>query len=478
MRYRLKQRIAEGGIGDVWLAEHLHLKQNVAIKFLKEGLTADPEAARSALERFRFESQVSAMLALRTPYVVKVHDAGDSEAGPFLAMEFVPGRSLAEELRTHGPMNPARLGAILEQVANALGAAHAAGIVHRDIKPANILVCDEPGGSLSVKLVDFGIAKTTNLRLPLDRPKDTGVTAMMGTPGFMSPEQLQGGRAHPTMDVWALGVVAYKLLTNTVPFPAESTTDMVDKVLNEPFPPPSSRRSGLPIALDAWFSRALAKDPADRFATPKEMCEAYRAALDVDADSWTDRSTMTLEARLAKIAPPAKIAPSADTAETAVEGRRWAPPRLGAIEPTTLASERPTGRFGRLADTARASGSWFGAIVATALAMLLAAALLITRAGRDPLPQETFAQRSDLQRICPPTNGASPALAPAHGLPEPDGASAQRSHPPPQQPSRAIPIGDLPARSVPVITPPPAPPPATSPLPSDEVPARNPSNVL
>ena len=474
-RYRLKQRIAEGGIGDVWLAEHLHLKQNVAIKFLNEKLTADPETSRSALERFRFEAQVSALLASRTAYVVNIHDAGDSEAGPFLAMEYVPGRSLADELRKHGPMKPGRVGAILEQVASALETAHAAGIVHRDIKPANILVCDRPDGSPSVKLADFGIAKTTNLDLPLDRPKDTGVTAMMGTPGFMSPEQLRRGSIHPAMDVWALGVSAYKLLTGAIPFEARTTIDIADKILNEPFPPPSSHHAGLPIALDAWFARVLAKDPADRFATAKEMSEAYRAALDPDADFPVTVATSSFWVRPVEITPPTR------TAETAVEGWRRARPRLGALEPTTLTSEQPKTHLRQLTDPGRTSGRWFGTMVAAAVVVLLGA-LLVTRAGGGPGPQEAFAsgapQRSDLQGSCPRT-GVLTALAPLHGLLEPEGPSVLPSHSLLQQPSRAIATSGPLTRSAPLATPPTdAPAPAPAPIRSERMPKRDPSTVF
>jgi eukaryotic-like serine/threonine-protein kinase len=290
-RYLLQSRLAEGGIGEVWRAEHVHLKQQLAIKLLKDDTTQDPAWIASVLERFRFEAQVSAMLAKKTNHVVAVVDAGDCEAGPFLAMEFIAGKTLLDELDERGPSDPDRFGRVLEQVVDALTAAHAAGVVHRDLKPSNILVqevtarADVTGpmslaalrGGPFVKVADFGIAKTAEGALGLDRPKDTAVTVLVGTPDYMSPEQLRGGeKPDPRMDVWALGVVSYQMLTGFMPFEAASTTALMVEVLVRPFVAATKRRPELPRGLDAWFDRALAKKASDRFTTALEMLEAYR----------------------------------------------------------------------------------------------------------------------------------------------------------------------------------------------------------
>ena len=391
-RYQLKSRLAEGGIGEVWLAEHIHLKQEVAIKFLKEAFSADPEASADILERFRFESQVSALVGRKTIHVVTVYDAGESEVGPFLAMEYVPGRSLAGELAAHGPMTPSRFGAILTQVADALGVVHAAGIVHRDIKPANMLVSDEADGSLLVKLADFGIAKTTNLALPLDRPKDTVGAMIVGTLDFMSPEQLQGGKAHPAMDVWALGVVAYELLTGVLPFEARSKVDMIVKILHGPFPAVSSVRSSLPQGLDAWFSRALAKAPNDRFMSVKEMNEAYWAVID---------------------GPEAAPAVSADPAS------RHEPARFALSAAARLAAENEeeTSRHVPPIEARLTDGRRRAVVAGVALATLLTAGLLLrgavlTKAGKGRISEEIAAIVEALRPSGQPSGEPPVATAP------------------------------------------------------------------
>lgn len=279
-RYRLKRRLAEGGIGVVWVAEHLELRQEVAIKLLKESTRADPDHAIHVLERFRHEAQVSALLGRRTVHVVQAQDAGFSEVGPFLVMELIDGRTLADEIDTMGPLAPERLLPILEQVAEALTVAHEVGVVHRDLKPTNILLVTQPKGGVLAKVADFGLAKTINQELTIDRPQETGESTVVGTVDFMSPEQLRAGqKADPRMDVWALGVVAYEALTARLPFEGPSVHAIMAKIVSQPFARATSRRPTLPPALDAWFDKALAKDVKARFANPQELVAGYRRAL-------------------------------------------------------------------------------------------------------------------------------------------------------------------------------------------------------
>jgi serine/threonine-protein kinase len=288
-RYQLKRRLAEGGIGVVWVAEHLELRQEVAIKLLKEATRADPDHAIHVLERFRHEAQVSALLGKRTVHVVQAQDAGFSEVGPYLVMELIDGHTLADEIDTMGPLTPERLLPVLEQVAEALTVAHDVGVVHRDLKPTNILLVTQPHGGLLAKVADFGLAKTINQELTLDRPQETGESTVVGTVDFMSPEQLRAGqKADPRMDVWALGVVAYEALTAKLPFEGPSVHAIMAKIVTAPFPRVTSRRPSLPLALDAWFDKALAKDVNARFATPQELVAAYRRAIGQPAAKVTD----------------------------------------------------------------------------------------------------------------------------------------------------------------------------------------------
>ncbi|HZF56447.1 MAG TPA: protein kinase [Polyangiaceae bacterium] len=279
-RYQLKRRLAEGGIGVVWVAEHLELRQEVAIKLLKESTRADPDHAIHILERFRHEAQVSALLGRRTAHIVHAQDAGFSEVGPYLVMELIDGHTLADEIDTMGPLTPERYLPILEQVAEAVSVAHDVGVVHRDLKPTNILLVTQPNGGVLAKVADFGLAKTINEQLTLDRPQETGESTVVGTVDFMSPEQLRAGQpADPRMDVWALGVVTYEALTARLPFEGPSVHAIMAKIVTAPFPRASSRKPTLPIELDAWFDRALAKDLKARFKNPQELVEAYRKAI-------------------------------------------------------------------------------------------------------------------------------------------------------------------------------------------------------
>ena len=276
-RFRLRGHIATGGMGEVWRAEHVHLGRDVALKFLKERL--DENGKR----RFRFEAQALAAISSATPHVVLVLDAGESEAGPFLSMELVEGRALDEELAENGPMTPDGFLVVLEQLGAALSAAHAAGVIHRDVKPENVLVSRTPDGRPFIKLTDFGAAKPTEAAHGFDCPKDTSPMLLFGTPEYMSPERLRGGRAHPTMDVRALGVIAYEALTGALPFRGGCLSQTILSIEGNEPRPMSDAQATLPRELDTWIALTLAKEPDRRFASVAATVEAYRVALSAAA---------------------------------------------------------------------------------------------------------------------------------------------------------------------------------------------------
>ncbi len=264
-------------MGEVWRARHVTLHTEVAVKF--PALAARGPAAAMVFERFRFEAQVAARLGLASRHVVRVHDAGCDPGGPYLVMEYVHGRTLEQEIDDRVTLPLPRVATMVGQVAEALSVAHAYGVVHRDLKPSNLLLSADPGGSLLVKVADFGIAKALRLDLGADLPQDTTGGFMIGSPPYMSPEQLAGGGAAAQGDLWSLAVIAYEAITGRLPFAGRSFAELLASHAGGRFDPPGAIRPGVPAPLDAWFRRALAKEEARRFPSAREMAAALGEAV-------------------------------------------------------------------------------------------------------------------------------------------------------------------------------------------------------
>jgi eukaryotic-like serine/threonine-protein kinase len=370
-KYRLKRILGRGGMGEVWEARHEHLNTDLAIKFLDRLPDSDEGNVSIVLERFRFEAQISARLGSRTRNIVAVYDAGSHAGIPYLVMEYVHGRTLESVIDELGMVEPERFADILDQVADALSVAHELGIVHRDIKPSNIMLVEPPrgpdgvtahggrsgdgAGSLSVtaKLADFGVAKALRTDLAIDRPKDTSEGLLVGSPAYMSPEQLKcDGQLDARSDVWSLGVVAYEALTGWPPFSGTSIADLIVAISTRTADAPSSIRASLPRAIDSWFHRALAKDPGARFATPKEMAGAFRAALRLRARRPPRMIALGLAAaaaittiavlvsRLWTAAPAEAASTEAAPVAPAATSVVAAPPPIAAPPPSATAEER------------------------------------------------------------------------------------------------------------------------------------------
>jgi serine/threonine protein kinase len=260
-RYRLERQLGKGGMGSVWLAEHLALRSWVAVKLMDPAIAATPEGA----ERFRREAQAAA--SLRSAHVVQVLDYGVHEATPFLVMELMHGESLAGCLEREKRLTPERTLTIMTQVSRALGRAHAAGIVHRDLKPDNIFLVKEDDQEL-VKILDFGIAKTPQSTFGGMETR-TGVT--MGTPYYMSPEQVEGKRAVDfRTDLWAMAVITCECMTGVRPFDGSTFGELLLNICARPIAPPSSQGLLLP-GFDAWFAKATNRDAEQRFASAQEL---------------------------------------------------------------------------------------------------------------------------------------------------------------------------------------------------------------
>jgi eukaryotic-like serine/threonine-protein kinase len=256
-RYELGELLGRGGMSEVRAGRDLRLGRDVAIKLLT---TVATDRSRS---RERFEAEARAVASLSHPNVVLVFDSGEHEGVPFLVMERLPGRTLADELSA-GPLTPERAGRVATDVLAALDAAHAAGIIHRDIKPSNVLLCPDGG----VKVSDFGIAKTASAMTLTDHG------TLLGTPGYLAPERLAGEPATPRSDLYSVGVLLYEALSGHPPFDGDTPADLM-RALAESRPVPLlERRPDLPPHLGRAVERAMEKEPSARFATAADMAAA------------------------------------------------------------------------------------------------------------------------------------------------------------------------------------------------------------
>ncbi len=260
-RYRIQRLLGRGGMGAVYLAHDEVLDDTVALKVIAATFAAD-EA--SLVERFRREA--AAARKVSSPSVIRIHDLGEARPGLlYLSMEYFPGRTLAEVITSRGLVPIPDCIDYLQQICTGLAAAHDAGVIHRDLKPQNVLV----GERNAVKLIDFGLAKaTTGAGL-------TGTGMLLGTPHYMSPEQVRGKNVDASSDIYALGALAFHLVCGRPPFAGDNVIAVGFAHCTEPPPAPSSMRPDVPAALDAMILKALSKSPTDRPRTAAD----FRAAL-------------------------------------------------------------------------------------------------------------------------------------------------------------------------------------------------------
>lgn len=256
-RYALDDQLGQGGMADVWAARDLRLRRDVAVKLLKPEVAARPD------RRDRFEAEARSAASLNHPNVVLIFDSGEHDGIPYLVMERLPGRTMADEI-AEGPLAPERAISMANDVLAAVGAAHEIGIIHRDIKPANVLL----GPDGTAKVADFGIAKA---RAEVDVV--TG-DVILGTPGYLAPELLEGDPATPSSDIYSVGVLLYEALAGKAPFEGSSPVEVVKAVRGQHPPRLSDLHPDVPDRVAAAVERAMEKDPGRRFATAAEMAQA------------------------------------------------------------------------------------------------------------------------------------------------------------------------------------------------------------
>ena len=323
-RFRLTEKLGAGGMGAVYRGEHIALKKRVAVKFLHREMTSNPEI----VERFKREAEIAS--TLDHPNVAAVIDFGPLPDGTFyLVMEFVEGRSLRQLLETDGKLAPGRALRILRQVGAALARAHREQIVHRDLKPENIIVADREGERDLVKVIDFGIARRQSAG-----PQLTQLGAVFGTPEYMAPEQAMGQSVDAGADQYALGVIAFELLTGRRPFHADDGIDLLRMHVGAPIPRATEFAPELPPAVDSVLERMLAKRAADRF----ENVSAAIAALEQTLQGLATAPYAAVPSSGGAV-PSSLIA--ASTGGPSVLSNAWVAPAIATTAPASTSVPSP-----------------------------------------------------------------------------------------------------------------------------------------
>lgn len=319
---RIEGEVGRGGMGVIYRGTELRLGRPVALKLIAGERAADPDF------RARFEREARLTASIDHPNVIPVYAAGEEDGLLYLVMRYVDGTDLRHLLREHGPLPPRRADALIGQVAAALDAAHAAGLVHRDVKPANVLITAGARGEHAY-LTDFGVVRRVDGET---RVTDSG--EFVGTVDFMAPEHLRGERTDARSDVYALGCVLHAALTGTPPFRRDTVPATITAHLQEP-PPRPSEAPGVPAAMDAVVARALAKDPADRFASAGDLARAVHAAI-VDAPAPVGKGSVARGAAAGEDEPATEIA----AAVAPAHGGLFDEPPAGATAFTRVAAPR------------------------------------------------------------------------------------------------------------------------------------------
>jgi serine/threonine protein kinase len=403
---RLLRPLGEGGMGSVWVAEHLSLRTHVVVKFMARDLARSPEAMA------RFSREAAAASQVKSPHVVQMFDHGVTGGGaPYIVMELLEGRDLAQQIDAAGRVDPRQVVAIVAQLARAMGKAHERGIMHRDIKPSNVFLCDAGAGEVFVKLLDFGIAKGAGAEGGVGIVGSTTRTgSFIGSPFYMSPEQVVGSKAIDfKTDLWSLGVVVYEALTGDKPFFAETVGALALKIHRDPIPLPSEANRALGAAVDVWFAKACAREPADRFASAREMADALAVALTGEGIAASTSG--------ARVDPAGAAALGAGfaTTQAAAPVRSSEPSVIDVVTNETSDNGSGIGPIAGERLLLASHGKW--ALVAAIAAAAVGAGWLVPRLWAAPVPPAVALPSAD-PRATPSLASADPASSPPV-LPQP-----------------------------------------------------------
>jgi serine/threonine protein kinase len=455
-KYSVERIVGEGGMGVVYMARHLELDQRVAIKFLL------PEIAQQGMAAERFRREARAAARIRGEHVCRVLDVGTLRGIPYMVMEYLEGRDLANELERRGRLPPEEAVGYLLEACDAVSEAHAAGIVHRDIKPANLFLATRSDGSRHVKVLDFGVSKSL-VDSNSGQHALTVTSSVVGSPLYMSPEQLDSARdVDRRTDIWALGVVLFELLTGRTPFSGDSIPQLVNAVLHDQPPTFAACEVTAPDGLEVALARALAKQRDLRYGSVAEFVSALApyASRHVALSGRMSRAIAgTLSgAPMLMDSQPIVTLSASDVRLSGVGGQGTQNRQASGSREVSQVPPVPWAQ--RTTDRGRRSRQ---GIVLGALVLLAGSGFLVYRFA---LQRESGAPAAGL--------GAAPTAAPSPSVAdEPEKASAEAK--PATEDTRPEPPGEAPAAQTGAIVAP-TPTPDPSATPAAATPPRAPAN--
>jgi serine/threonine protein kinase len=438
-KYRIERVLGQGGMGVVVAATHLQLDERIAIKFLLSSALQNEEAVA------RFAREARAAVKIKSEHVARVTDVGTLETGcPYMVMEYLHGSDLGGLVQQRGPLPYEEAVDFVLQASEAIAEAHSLGIIHRDLKPANLFYTQRADGSACIKVLDFGISKITGLAGSGADLGMTRTTTVMGSPLYMSPEQMASSRdVDVRTDIWALGVILYELLAGQVPFSADTMPQLCAMILQHPAPPLRNVRPDAPEALQAALLRCLEKAPSRRFANMAEFAAALLP--------FSTRSGRTSVERISRLLSgqglsnsQLQVPPTGDSTrprgtgtqaawgQTAPPARGKAPLILAGVALLAIGAGAMALLLGRSSSSANDD---------KAAAALLPAASSLTPAGLSspavPVAPPTATPPSSASPTPPEVSPATPKNAPARAA-QPQRASAVAARPTAKKSERAL----------------------------------------
>jgi eukaryotic-like serine/threonine-protein kinase len=438
-KFRVDRVLGAGGMGVVVAATHLQLDQVVALKFVRTEALHNPEIVS------RFEREARAAVRLKSEHAARIIDVGRLETGsPYIVMEYLEGQDLAQVLEQRRALPVATACDYLIQACDAIAEAHGLGIVHRDLKPGNLFLARTSHGQQAIKVLDFGISKTQG---PAGDVNMTRTQAVMGSPGYMSPEQMRSTKnVDGRTDVWSLGVILYELVAGRTPFQADTFSALCLRIAVDPHPPMQALPSKMPPGFEAVVNRALEKDPAMRYQSAAELAQALAPYASPSARERAQRLVAAMPVVMPSAAYQMMLGPTANTLDAASGQARGAPRGQRRSRALVIA----------------------GAGIAAAVAIGVAVGVTRGRGGSEGSGDKAIAEPAAPPRRDPPPAAVLPDPVERRVAPDAGAPVAEPLRPPPGSPPpapAATPAATPPVRLDAGSPAPPAPPPVSKPRP-------------